>query len=185
MRTTAEKGWIKIHRSIMDNWVFDDPKSLKAWVYLLMIVNHEENKMVFDGKLIKVKCGQTVTSIKKLSKELGYHWGTVDKIIKNFILDDMVELEHIGRACVITITNYQKYQNVQRSVQNKRGNYTANEIGDERGDEREDEREPQRGDERGDERQTRRIDTDKNDVKNDTRTKETAKRKSFDWGKLE
>lgn len=175
------KGWVKLHRCIMDNWVFDDAKSLKAWLHLILTVNHEENKIPFDGKLQIVKPGQTITSISKLAKAWGYTWRTADKIIKNFILDDMVSIEHIGRAFILTILNYESYQSLSES----RAKSRAKSTGESRGESTTDSRDASRGESRGESRQTRRIDTDKNDVKNDTRAKEAAKRKSFDWGSLE
>jgi hypothetical protein len=46
-----KRGWICLHRQIQDHWLWEDrPFSRgQAWIDLLMLANHEDKKMIFDG----------------------------------------------------------------------------------------------------------------------------------------
>lgn len=55
-----EKGWISLSRSIVDNWVWDNGEQFsrgQAWIDLLLSANHEDRKIMFDGKPLLVKRG--------------------------------------------------------------------------------------------------------------------------------
>ena len=65
------KGWICLHRKILESdvWMDDEEPFDKrsAWVDLLLMANHKENSMIFDGHKLVVERGQIVTSVRKLS----------------------------------------------------------------------------------------------------------------------
>ena len=70
-----EKGWISLSRSIVDNWVWDNGEQFsrgQAWIDLLLSANHEDRKIMFDGKPLLVKRGSFVTSQHKLADK--WHW---------------------------------------------------------------------------------------------------------------
>lgn len=109
----ASQGWISVHRKIEDDWLWKDKPFSKgqAWVDLLLMVNHEDSKILFNGELIEVKRGQRITSIKKLCDR----WGWSNKKVKRFLEllqeDDKIRLEIAPRkATTITIVNYSFYQ---------------------------------------------------------------------------
>lgn len=109
----ASQGWISVHRKIEDDWLWKDKPFSRgqAWVDLLLMANHEDNKILFNGELIEVKRGQRITSIKKLCDR----WGWSNKKVKRFLEllqeDDKIGLEIAPRkATTITIVNYSLYQ---------------------------------------------------------------------------
>ena len=111
-----DKGWIKVHRSIMENWVYDDPFTLKVFLHLCMTVNIKEKKTMIDGNFATIKPGQRVTSEKRLATELGSTWRTVNKILADLEADDMIKRQPIGRGFILTVTNYKKFQLVLAST---------------------------------------------------------------------
>ena len=48
---SSDKGWIKLHRSLMENAVYDNPWTLKGFLHLCMTVNIKENTVDFDGNI--------------------------------------------------------------------------------------------------------------------------------------
>lgn len=65
----ASQGWVSIHRNIYDNWIWNDDEEFdkrSAWIDLLLMVNHEDKKVLIDGNLELVRRGQRITSIRKL-----------------------------------------------------------------------------------------------------------------------
>jgi len=80
----ASDGWISIHRQIWNNWTWQDKPFSKgqAWIDLLLLVNHEDNKIFIDGELMLVKRGQRVTSIRQLADRWGWSRHKVDDFLK-------------------------------------------------------------------------------------------------------
>lgn len=107
-----DKGWIKLHRSLMENAVYDNPWTLKGFLHLCMTVNIKENTVDFDGKHYDIQPGQRITSTKTLAAEMNFTWRTTDKILKQLEDRGMVRIHHIGKAFIVTVINFKKYQNV-------------------------------------------------------------------------
>ena len=104
-------GWIKLHRKIQDCFLWDDPFGRKdAWIDLLLLVNHKEKKVMFDGKVVTVKAGQRITSIRKLSER--WHWGKdrTKAFLDLLESEGMITRESDSRKTVITVVNYGIYQ---------------------------------------------------------------------------
>lgn len=115
----ASQGWITVDRKIFDNliWCSDEPFDRRAaWIDLLLLVNHADNKVLIDGQIEVVKRGQRITSILYLSQR----WRWSRNKTKNFFRDAREREYDISRSpskkkTVITITNYDKYQNKKKS----------------------------------------------------------------------
>ena len=108
----TDKGWISLHRSLLDHWLWKEKPFSKAsaWIDLLLSANHEDKKMLFDGNLITVKRGQQLTSIRKLSERWGWNRRTTRKFLFALESDGMVTVECTTRCTTVTILNYGKYQ---------------------------------------------------------------------------
>lgn len=109
----SKKGWICVYRKIEDDWIWNDKPFARgqAWVDLLLMVNHDNKKIFFNGEPVEVKRGQRITSIKQLCQR----WGWSNKKVKRFLEllqeDDKIRLEIAPRkATTITIVNYNVYQ---------------------------------------------------------------------------
>ena len=63
-----EKGFVKLYRSLLKWEWYDDPKTLKLFIHLLMTVNIEDSH--WHG--IEVPKGSRVTSIRALAGELHF-----------------------------------------------------------------------------------------------------------------
>lgn len=104
------QGWIKAFRNILDHWVWQDPMSFRCWMYILLKANHSEKKIIFDGSLMTIERGQLLTSIRKLSDEVGCSKNKINKIIGTLIEDNMITVKRTHRGTLLTIINYGKYQ---------------------------------------------------------------------------
>ena len=61
-------GWIRIHRKIQDCWIWEIDKPFderSAWIDLLLLANHKDVKIPFNGELTLVKRSQLITSVRK------------------------------------------------------------------------------------------------------------------------
>ena len=111
-------GWISIHRKIQDDWLWEEKPFSKgqAWIDLLLMVNHDDNTIIFDGKPMQISRGCCITSMQKLCDR----WGWSNTKVKNFLKilekDEKILLKIAPRkATVLTIVNYSKYQDTDIS----------------------------------------------------------------------
>ena len=110
---SQNKGYILLHRSLQDCWIwFDDPKFTKgqAWVDLLMMVNHEEKRLQFNGEFITVEEGQVITSIRSLAERWGWSKDSVKRFLNLLERDLMITQNCDTHRTLVTIVNYRVYQ---------------------------------------------------------------------------
>ena len=106
-------GWIALHRKLRDCdiWLDDEPFDRRsAWIDLLLSANHEDKGLIFDGHRIVVKRGQLITSVRKLSAK--WHWGKDKTLSYLRLLEEleMIKREADSRKTLLTIVNYEFYQ---------------------------------------------------------------------------
>ena len=107
-------GWIKIHRDIAKHWIFQDAEKFKWWIDLLIMASHEDNKLLVGDKLIEVKRGQLMASLAFLGKR----WNRSKEKVLNFLKllesDQMIDRCTDRKNSLITICNYESYQDVDQ-----------------------------------------------------------------------
>ena len=119
---STDKGYIKVYRDIRDHWLWEDKPFSKgqAWIDLLMMVNHEDKKLMFDNEVVVCKRGMTFTSLRKLSDRWGWSPGKVDRFLKILKSEIMIREERNSRRTIISIVNYGDYQ---QSADTKRNSH--------------------------------------------------------------
>lgn len=107
------KGWISLHRRIRDHWIWQEKPFDKrsAWIDLLMMANHQENKILIGTKLVDVARGSFVTSEVKLSERWGWSRKKVRMFLEVLEKDKMLVKKSTTKYTSITIENYEEYQN--------------------------------------------------------------------------
>ena len=104
-------GWVKLYRSILDSSIFSDSLRLKAWIYILLKVNHKSEKTIINGNYVLVERGQTITSISKLSVDWKCDRRTVKKILEQFQNEHMITYKVCNKQyTTITVEKYGVYQ---------------------------------------------------------------------------
>lgn len=110
-------GWIKLHRSLLDHFLFDfkEPDKALAWIDLLMSASFDDSKIKIKGRVLEVKRGQFCASQVTLQKR----WGMSQNKVKRFLLmlqnEGMIKLETNELTSIITICNYESYQTDERA----------------------------------------------------------------------
>lgn len=102
-------------RKVQEHWLWNKNKPFdyrSAWVDLLLSVNHEDKKIPFDGTVIMVKRGSTVTSIRKLSERWGWSMKKVSNFLNLLESDEMLEQKRNTRCTTLTIVKYDDYQSL-------------------------------------------------------------------------
>ena len=104
-------GWVKIHRSIQEHWIWEDPVKLKWWLDLLMMANHQENKILINGEVVTISTGERHTSEEKLATRWGVSRNTVRKFLALLEKDQMISIKKSRQSgTTYKVLNYNVYQ---------------------------------------------------------------------------
>lgn len=109
------RGWIKLHREILDHWIWQDEKYFRWWVIILMHVNHESVKFPVGSEIMICGPGESFRSIEEWSSLFMCSKKTVFKFFGLLKNDGMIDTKILGsgnrRKHLLTVINWGKYQN--------------------------------------------------------------------------
>lgn len=86
----------------------------QAWIDLLMMVNHEDRKVLFNGDLVTVKRGSCITSLRKLAERWRRNKRTVSRYLDLLEADGMITQKRDSKCTTINVVNYCVYQGFDR-----------------------------------------------------------------------
>lgn len=112
-------GWIKLHRSIQDHFIYDfsEPDKAMAWIDILLSASYQESKVKVKSTLFTVSKGQWLVSQVTLQKRWRMSQNKVKRLLKLLENDGMISLNTNDLTSVITICNYNDYQNDERPIE--------------------------------------------------------------------
>ena len=84
----------------------------QAWVDLLLLANHRDKKILFNGDMITIQRGQYLTSMVKLAEKWKWSRPTVVKFLNLLERDGMITRSSDNTKTLITIENYSVYQDI-------------------------------------------------------------------------
>lgn len=123
-------GWIKIHRDIAKHWIFKDAEKFKWWMDMLFLASYEGNKTNVGSKIVEIKRGQFIGSLSFFMKR----WGVGKERIINYLRllqsDGMIDKVSDKNITIITICNYESYQNVPDNLPDNNSDYHADNLPD-------------------------------------------------------
>jgi len=111
------EGYFKVHRKILTSQVFAHQTALKIWVWCMA-------KVTFKERFVSLKIGKGETTVKllpgqfifgrfKAEEELNIDGSTIYKWMQKFASPefDMILIESNNQYSVITLCNWEQYQN--------------------------------------------------------------------------
>jgi len=103
-------GWIKLHRKILDNPIFLKPDLYQLFSYCLLRANHNETKIIWNGKEEILEKGCFITGRKVIADALKQKEGTIYdrlKVLRNL---EMITVKSNNKFSVVKVLNYSIYQ---------------------------------------------------------------------------
>lgn len=112
-------GFFLVHRKILDSVVFDDPITLKVWIWCLAKATYKERDIILDGTVIHLMPGEFVTGRNSACMQL--------KIGETEFRNRIKILQRFGKICVkstnkfskITVVNWDYYQHLFKNATNR------------------------------------------------------------------
>lgn len=115
-----DNGFIVLHRKMLDNPISKKPHWAWLWVYLIMRANWEDKHIIWNGKKTIIPKGSFITGRLKLAKETGIKASTIERALEYLENEHQIEQQKNNKYRVITIVNWNKYQNKDSKMDNKR-----------------------------------------------------------------
>ena len=106
-------GWIKLHRSITNHWLYTEKRvfsKFEAWNDILLTVNYTDAKTIIKGSLYEVKRGQSILSLESWAKRWNWNRSKVSRFFNTLQLDNMIVVKSDTVTTQLTVCNYESYQ---------------------------------------------------------------------------
>ena len=128
-------GWIKLHRKILDCFIWQDKPydKARAWIDLLLIAMHHDKKMLIDDEVVMIQRGSFMTSIVKLADRWGWSRNKVVRYLDMLESEHMLNTKRTPKGTLVTIVKYDNYQLSDMSCEST--NESTNGATDESADE--------------------------------------------------
>lgn len=106
-------GWIKLHRVIKDNWIWQDEKKLKWWMDILLRANYCDKELLLGNFLLQIKRGSFHCSVVNLARDWKADRKTIMKFLNLLEKEGMIKTVSGRHGTTITVIKYEEYQGGQ------------------------------------------------------------------------
>ena len=113
------KGWIYLHRDVMNHWIWRNSRHFQWWVTLLLIAEWSPVTLQFGNTIVKVKRGEIATTIRGLAKQRNATTKTVISFLTILEQNEMIIWTKKPRFTLIKIVNYERYQTASNDAPRK------------------------------------------------------------------
>ena len=111
-------GWIKLHRSITDHWLYTEKRQFskfEAWNDILLTVNFTSGKSIIKGKVILINRGESILSLESWGKRWSWNKSAVKRFFDLLKKDEMIELKNETVTTRLIVCNYDSYQSKENA----------------------------------------------------------------------
>ena len=111
-----DKGWIKIHRKILDCSIWNSREPFdkrSAWIDILLSASHKDLNLMIGGINEKIPRGSFMFSIEKLCDRWGWSRNRVKRFLVLLEREQMIETKRTNKGTLISVLNYNAFQSVE------------------------------------------------------------------------
>lgn len=130
------KGWIKLHRKIRQNPIFNDPQLFRLMIICLTEATHKDHEQLVGNQIVNLHPGQFVTG--RFDLNAMYHSGlsrkemvsdkTVWRWLKKLESVDFLTIKTTNKFSIISIKNWSLYQNVDQDNVQQMSNKSPTDV---------------------------------------------------------
>lgn len=110
------EGWVKLYRKLTESalWTSEPFTKGQAWVDLIAMANHKDERVYINGNWVEIKRGQLHTSELKLAARWRWSKNKVTRFLEVLRLDGMLDKicskGGLTNGTTLTLVNYSIYQ---------------------------------------------------------------------------
>lgn len=126
-------GFVAMQREALEHPLFrGNPDRFYAWFWLVARAAWRPTGYDVGGKVITLQRGQLCASVRQLAEAWGMSKSAVERFVARLKTETMVETEAGQGRLVITICNYNKYQDLEVASRDSSGTATETAAGQQR-----------------------------------------------------
>jgi len=103
-------GWVKLHRQLRQSAVFDNPKLLKVWIWILLKATHKERQQIVGRRTVTLQPGQFIFGRYAAAEELDMSPSTVRDYMQLLAEMGNITLQPDTKYTLVTVDNWAFYQ---------------------------------------------------------------------------
>ena len=107
---SMDESWVKVHRKILEHWIYRRPEYVSIWLYLIARANWKPSKALVNGSIVTIERGEVLTSIGSLAENTHTSRQTVRTFLRLAEVDEMISVKSNTAATRIKLLNYEKLQ---------------------------------------------------------------------------
>lgn len=111
-------GWVKLHRQILRNPIFQNDKLFRVFVYLLLSARHTDGEQLIGDTIVPLKSGQWATGRIAISRDTGLTQQNVRTALNKLEKLNILTIKPTTKFSVFSIVNWEKYQQDNQQVTN-------------------------------------------------------------------
>ena len=101
----------------------DDNDYFIVWIKLLLLVTHQEKRVIWKGREINLKPGQILTGRKFIASQSLVSEMKVERILKWLESEQQIEQQTSNKNRIITILNWCRYQQSEQQIEQPVNNH--------------------------------------------------------------
>ncbi|MYL56611.1 DnaD domain protein [Virgibacillus halodenitrificans] len=113
------QGWVKLHRKILHNEIFENEKMLKVFIYCLTKSSHKDTESRVGRQKVEIEPGQFIFGRKKAASELNMTESAVRDYIRTLEEDGVITVKATNKYSIVTVDNWALYQSNGEENDNK------------------------------------------------------------------
>ena len=115
-------GWVKLHKKLLNNPIFLKAELLQLFLYCLLRANHDETKIIWNGKEEVLEKGSFITGRKTLALATGQTESAVWKRLDSLRKLGMTIQKSNNKFTIVKVLNYCTYQDNENKKEQQSNN---------------------------------------------------------------
>lgn len=114
------KGWIKLHRKIVDSKVFDNEKVLKFFIWCLTKAAHNEREIMVGYQKVKLRKGEFLFGRHSAAEALKMGPSTVRNCLATLNKLGKLDIKTTNKFSIVRVKRWSAYQNGGQQTTSKK-----------------------------------------------------------------
>lgn len=119
-------GWIKLHRELKENPIYQESKAVHCWIECLLRARHKTKEVYLKRKKIKLLPGMFVMGREEFGKSIGMSGSTAWYWLQRFESERMVDIKKTTKGSIVTVSKWNNYQQVDNKKTTKKQQKNTN-----------------------------------------------------------
>lgn len=125
-------GFFVMERDALSHHLVGGPKGFYPWSWMIATACWKPTPFNINGKTVTLERGQLCVSVRQLAEAWEWSKSAVDRFLSRLETETMIERNPGHGKLVITICNYDKYQDLQDRQRDSSGTATGTAAGQQR-----------------------------------------------------